>query len=514
MLGIHVVDRCSTTDHPDRAARPGPLRGVRVVNPAGRPVADPRPDSPPITILGAGIAGLVAAHELESLGHRVEVLEGSGRVGGRVFTHRFGADGPLVELGAMRVPGDHRYTLDYFDRLGLSGKVRPFRTLFSEPRAYHATSRGFVRLGQAARVLVEDFRAELADDRYREETVLFGAWLTAMGNAIGPAGFRERGFTADLLDAVDRLDLAPFVVGVDRDRVDLHAFFAAHPGARAACGGRLARFVDDVLSETSPDLVRLEGGMDQLVQALVSRLRSPVRLGCEVVGLEVCGERVLVQVRTGDRVVTRSCPRVLCTLPFSVLRRIRLRNLSRAKVEAIRDMTYWPATKVAFHCREAFWTGDGISGGASFSGGRVRQTYYVPAEGDPAKGAVLLASYTLGEEAESFGRMPAEERHEAVLREVGRMHPELLEPGMVVGAASMAWGHHWWSSGAAVSQWELDDVGRAEERLRAASPEGGLYFAGDHCSANPAWIDGAIQSAVDAARRMHLDSRTRTAVSA
>jgi monoamine oxidase len=478
-----------------------------------RPTADPDSGTPPITILGAGVAGLVAAYELERLGHRVEVLEGSRRVGGRIFTHRFGAGGPLVELGAMRVPGDHRYTLDYITRLGLSDKVRPFRSLFSEPRAYHATSQGHVRLDQAARIFVEDFRAELPHSRYRKETVLFGAWLTAMGNAIGPAGFRDRGFTAELLDEVDRIDLAPFVVGSGRDQFDLHAFFAGHPEVRAGCGGRLARFLNDVLSETSPGLVRLENGMDQLVQRLVSRVRSPVRLGCEVVGLEVCSERVLVEIRAGDHVITRSCPEVLCTLPFSVLRRIRLRNLSRAKVAAIHGMTYWPATKVAFHCREAFWLGDGISGGASFSGGRVRQTYYVPAEGEPARGAALLASYTLGEEADAFGRMPARHRHEAVLRELGRMHPELLEPGMVIDAASMAWGQRWWSSGAAVSQWELDDATRSEERLRAASPEHGLYFAGDHCSANPAWIDGAIQSAVDAVQQIHLDNRMRTAVS-
>ena len=41
-----------------------------------------------ITILGAGIAGLVAAYELERLGHEVEILEGSPRIGGRVWTHR------------------------------------------------------------------------------------------------------------------------------------------------------------------------------------------------------------------------------------------------------------------------------------------------------------------------------------------------------------------------------------------------------------------------------------------
>ncbi|WP_309740886.1 FAD-dependent oxidoreductase, partial [Chamaesiphon sp. OTE_20_metabat_361] len=75
-----------------------------------------------ITILGAGIAGLVAAYELEKLGHQVELLEGSSRIGGRVWTHRFGSgsDAPYGELGAMRIPKTHQHTLHYVHELGLA----------------------------------------------------------------------------------------------------------------------------------------------------------------------------------------------------------------------------------------------------------------------------------------------------------------------------------------------------------------------------------------------------------
>lgn len=45
-----------------------------------------------VLILGAGMAGLSAAYELEQRGHTVRLLESSGRVGGRVFTHRFADD--------------------------------------------------------------------------------------------------------------------------------------------------------------------------------------------------------------------------------------------------------------------------------------------------------------------------------------------------------------------------------------------------------------------------------------
>ena len=83
-----------------------------------------------ITIIGAGIAGLVAAYELEQLGHHVEVLEGSRRIGGRIHTHRFGSSpaAPLIELGAMRIPTKHRNTMRYIAKLGLTDKVWDFST--------------------------------------------------------------------------------------------------------------------------------------------------------------------------------------------------------------------------------------------------------------------------------------------------------------------------------------------------------------------------------------------------
>jgi monoamine oxidase len=458
-----------------------------------------------ITILGAGMAGLVAAHELEELGHRVEVIEGSERLGGRVRTHRFGEGEsvPFIELGAMRIPTKHRHTMDYVEKLGLSHKLKEFKTLFAEEGAYHTTSAGFVRVRDVAKVLVDDFRALTADRNFREETILFGAWLTAVGDAIGPAEIRamlRTDFLADLLEAVDRIDLGPFLVGEARDQVDLHAFFAAHPEVRTSGTGKLNIFIDDILDETSPRLLRIEGGMDQLVDALASRIEGPIRMGHEVRAIEIRDDHVAVTIHSEGRVRTLLSDYVLCTIPFSVLGKLRLTGFSDDKLAIINEVRYGSATKVAFRCREPFWERDGINGGASFGGGRIRQTYYPPVEGDPTNGAVLLASYTVGDDADVLGTMPEAQRHDVVLDEVGRMHPDLHEPGMIVEAVSHAWGQYRWSDGAAAMRWGKDPAACEEERDRAARPEGRLFFAGEHCSSTTAWIDGAIESAFGAVR--------------
>jgi monoamine oxidase len=468
-----------------------------------------------ITILGAGIAGLVAAYELERRGHHVEILEGSSRIGGRICTHRFrtGPGAPFVELGAMRIPTKHRHAMYYLTELGLAEKVRDFRTLFSDGAAYCTTSAGYLRVRDAARALVEDFRLGLSDRGYRDEAVLFGAWLMAIGDAIAPADFRESlrdEFSLDLLDLVNRIDLTPFLRGRGRDQIDLHAFFASHPEVRLSRNGRLNRFLDDILSETSPDLVGLEGGMDQIVRRLAERIQGPIIYGQEVVGLDVREDDVMVDIREGDHILTRRCDYVLCTIPFSILRRLLLNGLSDAKLAVIRETKYWSATKIAFHCREPFWEQEGITGGASFSGGRLRQTYYPPVEGDPHNGATLLASYTIGADADVLGYLPATVRHAVVLQELSKMHPEVLRPGMILDAVSLTWGRHWWSEGAASVRWGKDITTCEEERVQAARPQGRLFFAGEHCSSTTAWIEGAIESAVNAVREIQLhESETR-----
>ena len=67
-----------------------------------------------VIVIGAGLAGLCAAYELEALGHDVTVLEAQDRPGGRVHTLRSPfSDGLYAEAGASRIPTSHDLTLAY-----------------------------------------------------------------------------------------------------------------------------------------------------------------------------------------------------------------------------------------------------------------------------------------------------------------------------------------------------------------------------------------------------------------
>ena len=74
---------------------------------------------PHVVIVGAGLAGLCAAHELQKRRWTYTILEADKlHVGGRVRTVRF-SNGTYGELGAMRIPENHKTTLRYVDEFRL-----------------------------------------------------------------------------------------------------------------------------------------------------------------------------------------------------------------------------------------------------------------------------------------------------------------------------------------------------------------------------------------------------------
>src|SRR4051794_6622903 len=87
-----------------------------------------------VVILGAGIAGLVSAYELQKAGYKVTVLEARDRIGGRAWAIRGGGRGEQVgrpdqrasfdpglyfNAGAARIPSSHRVILGYARRFGV-----------------------------------------------------------------------------------------------------------------------------------------------------------------------------------------------------------------------------------------------------------------------------------------------------------------------------------------------------------------------------------------------------------
>lgn len=84
-----------------------------------------------VLIVGAGVSGLVAAYEAMRMGLHPIVVEASGRIGGRLYSHVVGdRNAPqnrvICELGAMRFPKSGKALMHYFDKVGMSTNSADF----------------------------------------------------------------------------------------------------------------------------------------------------------------------------------------------------------------------------------------------------------------------------------------------------------------------------------------------------------------------------------------------------
>ncbi|WP_369634905.1 flavin monoamine oxidase family protein [Nocardia sp. JMUB6875] len=111
---------------------------------------------------------------------------------------------------------------------------------------------------------------------------------------------------------------------------------------------------------------------------------------------------------------------------------------------------------------------------------------------------VLLASYTWGQDALRWGSLHEEERIYQALEDVAKIHPEIMD--VFEFGASHAWFNDPYAGGA-FAQFEPGQASRIQSHI--LEPEGRLLFAGEHCSLYHAWIQGALESGLRAAKEVH-----------
>ena len=78
---------------------------------------------PKVLVIGAGIAGLTAAWQLQKAGMNVKVLEASGRVGGRMSTDS--VNGFVVDRGAQFLSSHYALLLSMVRELGACARHSP-----------------------------------------------------------------------------------------------------------------------------------------------------------------------------------------------------------------------------------------------------------------------------------------------------------------------------------------------------------------------------------------------------
>ncbi len=468
-----------------------------------------------ILILGAGMAGLAAGYELAQRGHQIQIFEAEkSRLGGRILTHRF-KNGQYGELGAMRIPAAHDYTRHYIKLLNL--QLRKFIN-FSETT--YRDFEGTICRGKVAGQTIGDLFDLSQRDReaIKQENDLDAIYLRIMQDVLskldeadktqlfgpGPLSAKLSQFDTSLLQT-----LLQYADTNDAVRLIGKATVLDNYWHRSTL-----MFMREEIEGAFIGLEEIQGGTDRLPKALAdallpdgTKLQDHIIFSREISSIEQGNQGVTVTFRQDGNLNTATFPYVLCTIPFSVLRRIDIIGLSGNKkiLDAIQGLGYHSATKVLVNCTKRFWELDqqgAIYGGASLSDSIARMTFYPSDNAEKQNQAisngpgVILGSYSWGANARRLGVLSPQKRGELVVDKIRRFHPQItdyLDPEETY--ASIAWDQYPFAAGAFSSPSPND----LQMFFPGASqPAGRLFFAGEHLSPYSTWIQGALWSGLQA----------------
>jgi len=483
---------------------------------AGPVQLDAAPPGASVLVLGAGIAGMVAALELRDAGYRVQVLEYNARPGGRNWTLRggdryteLGGDaqecrfdpGLYINPGPWRLPYHHYGMLSYCKRLGVA--LEPFNQI--NYNAYLHNSKAFGGKPQRLRTVRADYHGHVAE---------LLAKVVRQGVLEQSVSAEDRERLLESLRAWGALDKDfRYVQGPESsDRRG----WAVHPGgglsgtpvpSEPVALSELLRsnlwtalMMGDVY-DMQPSIFQPVGGMGRVGEAFGRELGGLIRYNARVIRIDQDERGVSVtyeDAAAGNARQTARADWCVCTIPLSILGQIPI-QVGGPMLEAIAACPYAAAVKVGLQFKRRFWEEDEqIYGGITYTDLPIETIGY-PNHGFFGSGkGVLLGAYCFGPDATAFTAMAPEERVAKAVEYGAEIHPQYaaeFDSGVAV-----AWHRSPFTMGC-FGNWS--EAARAQHFRALCEIDGRIVLAGEHASDLPAWQEGALTSALDAIQRLH-----------
>jgi monoamine oxidase len=446
---------------------------------------------PLVLIVGAGLAGLAAARDLERRGYRVIVFEARERVGGRVWTVRDGFGGMHGELGGELIDEEQGEIRKLAKELGiregrvLRGGFVHYRLGRDGRRRMRAPANGWRQMRRTLDALVrayrlngEEWNGPIAAAIARQPV---GEWLEdRAGSRRSGAGIRRA--TNDTSSDVRAIVTT------------MRNFFVADPEELS-----LLVYIEQFADEDDPArraMYRLRGGNDRLPRRMARALHAAVRVHHVVRRIVQTRQsvRLTVENRRGRQAEIDGDYAVV-TVPAPIAAEIEFAPaLPEAQGDAFSRLRYGRATKTLLQFESRPWRrpGNPRACATDLEFGAV----WDASEDQPGRRG-MLTLLAGGSASDATKAMLATGGSQTL---AGRLRFFGAGSARPIASQSVSWEDDPWARGAYAF---YDASFPPSARRLLALPWKRVFFAGEHTSAKwQGYMNGAIESGLRAAEEI------------
>ena len=445
-----------------------------------------------VVVIGAGLAGLNAAWILSDAGFSVTVLEGSGRIGGRVWSAdekwMTNAGEVPIELGASQVGPSYARVRDAIERLNIP-------TLNEDRTVLPFTNHIAGRLIKAAEWAEAPENKTVGAER-DIQPVGFGSAMTAKFNPLEDLDdwFNPRfaDYDVSFYELYKRNGVSDAGIRLAAHSTDIYGVSALRLMQEGTRGALEQEFIGATGADGKPAEhwpKNIAGGTVVLPRTMAAQLPNDVRVNQQVASIEQDEGGVDVRTLDGSRYRARF---VISSLPFSLLKDVFIwPRPPGPQLDAIQNLTYSETTRAFCNIKAPFWEEDGFEP-SLFSDGAVRMFWAIDNDGGNGqyRGMFVLTN-TVGAQVAA---LPPENAAQFLANELARIRPSTR--GQIEMLKFHSWERQALQKGCSPMFAPGQVTAFANEMIL---PHGRLHFAGEHTRRLDYGMEAAMESGERAA---------------